>query len=65
MRVAGVPRRYLLAEPEVAPTGLLLSLHGSRSSADGQARLSGLARLAETEGAVVAFPEAVHPIGTG
>jgi polyhydroxybutyrate depolymerase len=58
-------RHYLLAEPEAAPAGLLLSLHGSRSSADRQARLSGLASLAETAGAVVAFPEAIVPMGAG
>jgi polyhydroxybutyrate depolymerase len=65
MRVDGVSRRYLLAEPEGATSALVLSLHGSRSSADGQARLSGLADLADSAGAVVAFPEAVLPIGTG
>lgn len=60
-----MPRRYLLAEPESAPAGLVLSLHGSRSNADRQARLSGLAGLAETAGAVVVFPEAVAPLGAG
>jgi poly(3-hydroxybutyrate) depolymerase len=39
MQVAGVPRRYLLAEPEAAPTALVLSLHGSRSRADGEVTL--------------------------
>jgi polyhydroxybutyrate depolymerase len=65
IRVAGVARSYLLAEPEGTAMGLVLSLHGSRSSADRQARLSGLAGLAETAGAVVVFPEAGLRLGTG
>lgn len=65
MRVAGVARRYLLAEPDVPATGLVLSLHGSRSSADRQARLSRLDGLAESAGVVVAFPEADVPLGAG
>ena len=65
IRVSGVARSYLLAEPEDTATGLVLSLHGSRSSADRQARLSGLDALAETAGAVVAFPEAALPLGAG
>jgi polyhydroxybutyrate depolymerase len=65
MRVAGVTRRYLLADPEATPTALVLSLHGSRSNADRQAGLSALAGLAETAGAVVAFPEAALPLGAG
>jgi polyhydroxybutyrate depolymerase len=65
MRVAGVNRSYLLAEPEGATTGLILSLHGSRSRADRQAQLSQLADLADTAGAVIAFPEAVLPLGGG
>jgi len=43
---------------------VLLSLHGTRSSWVRQARLSGMARLAEA-GAVVAFPETVLRIGSG
>ncbi len=45
-------------------TAVLLSLHGTRSRWQGQARLSGIARLTDA-GAVVAFPEAVRPIGSG
>jgi polyhydroxybutyrate depolymerase len=65
IKVSGLARSYLLAEPAGAATGLVLSLHGSRSSADRQARLSGLAAFAETAGAVVAFPEAALPLGAG
>jgi polyhydroxybutyrate depolymerase len=43
---------------------VILSLHGSRSTADGQARLSGFAQLAQKD-AVVVFPEAMMPVGTG
>ena len=43
---------------------VLLSLHGTRSSWARQARFSGMARLAD-DGAVVVFPEAVRPIGSG
>lgn len=63
IKVAGVTRRYLLAEPQGTPTGLVLSLHGSRGSADRQARLTGLDGLAES--AVVAFPEAALRLGAG
>lgn len=65
IRVCGAERSYLLAEPEGKATGLVLSLHGSRSGAERQARLSGLAALADTAGAVVAFPEATLPAGAG
>jgi polyhydroxybutyrate depolymerase len=43
---------------------VLLCLHGTRSRWPRQARLSGMARLADA-GAVVAFPEAVRPVGSG
>jgi polyhydroxybutyrate depolymerase len=65
IRVAGAERNYLLAEPDGTATGLVLSLHGSRSNADRQALLSGLADLAESAGAVVAFPEASLRLGAG
>lgn len=65
IRVSGVMRSYLLAEPAGTATGVVLSLHGSRSSADRQAWLSGLAGLAETAGAVAAFPEAHLRLGAG
>jgi polyhydroxybutyrate depolymerase len=65
IRVAGAARSYLLAEPEGTAAGLVLSLHGSRSSADRQALLTGLAGLADTAGVVVAFPEAARRLGAG
>ena len=60
-----VARRYLLAEPDGPPNGVVVSLHGSRSSAEGQVRLSHLDRLADRVGAAVAFPQAISPIGSG
>jgi len=65
MQVSSVTRSYLLAEPAGTATGVVLSLHGSRSSPDRQAWLSGLAGLAETAGAVVAFPGADLRLGAG
>ena len=61
----GVPRVFLLAEPAGAPTGIILSLHGSTSTAVAQSRLTGMQRLAETAGAVVAFPQAASPARRG
>jgi polyhydroxybutyrate depolymerase len=60
-------RSYLLAEPAPgAPvSAVILSLHGTRSTAAGQARLSGFEKLGVQEGVVVAFPQAIEPIGTG
>jgi polyhydroxybutyrate depolymerase len=60
----GSTRIFGLAEPAGKVAAVLLSLHGTRSSWPRQARLSGMARLADA-GAVVAFPEAVLPIGSG
>ena len=54
----GRPRRYLLARPTPPATGIILSLHGSTSTPEGQLRLSAMAGLAEEHGAVVAFPRA-------
>lgn len=62
--VGGSTRIFGLAEPSGRVQAVLLSLHGTRSSWPGQARLSGMARLADS-GAVLAFPEAVLPIGSG
>jgi polyhydroxybutyrate depolymerase len=64
IEVAGATRIFGLAEPAGQAVAVLLSLHGTRSSWPRQARLSGMARLADA-GAVVAFPEAVRPIGSG
>jgi polyhydroxybutyrate depolymerase len=62
--VGGSTRVFGLAEPAGEVTAVLLSLHGTRSRWPRQARLSGMARLADV-GAVVAFPEAIRPIGSG
>jgi polyhydroxybutyrate depolymerase len=62
--VAGVARRFLWAEPSGAATVIVLSLHGSRSSAERQARLSSMERLCSS-GAVVAFPQGASPLGYG
>jgi polyhydroxybutyrate depolymerase len=62
--VGGSTRSFGLAEPAGQIATVLLSLHGTRSSWPRQARLSGMARLAD-DGAVVAFPEAARPIGSG
>lgn len=62
--VGGSTRVFGLAEPVGEVAAVLLSLHGTRSSWPRQARLSDMARLAD-EGAVVAFPEAVRPTGSG
>ena len=64
LKVAGLARRFLLAEPSGAPSVIVLSLHGSRSSPEGQARLSSMERLGSS-GAVVAFPGAAWPLGSG
>ncbi len=63
----GVDRFYLVAGPAPgAPvSAVVMSLHGTRSTADRQARLSGFGELARTAGAVVVFPQAIEPIGPG
>jgi polyhydroxybutyrate depolymerase len=65
LTIGGSARSFLLAEPPGDAAGVVLSLHGTRSRADRQVRLSRLAALADTAGAVVAFPEAQVPIGAG
>ncbi len=62
--IGGSGRVFGIAEPAGQAAAVLLSLHGTRSSWLRQARLSGLARLADA-GAVVAFPEAALRIGSG
>lgn len=64
LNVAGLARRFLLAEPSGAPSIIVLSLHGSRSLPERQARLSSMERLCGW-GAVVVFPEAGWPLGSG
>jgi polyhydroxybutyrate depolymerase len=58
-------RQYLLAEPAGRANRLVLSLHGTRSSSAGQARLSRMATVAGPAAAVVAFPQAIQPAGRG
>ena len=60
-------RSYLVAEPpqEASVSAVVMSLHGTRSTAARQALLSGFEALAQTASAVVAFPEATEPVGTG
>jgi polyhydroxybutyrate depolymerase len=53
-----------LAEPSGTPSVIVLSLHGSRSAPERLARLSSMERLCSS-GAVVAFPGAVRPTGSG
>jgi len=59
--VAARSRGYLLAEPVGEATGIILSLHGSRSNGRQQAHLTGMAALASSAGAVVVFPQAETP----
>ena len=64
IQVDGIARRYLLAEPSGPPSVVVLSLHGSRSGPERQARLSRMAALSQ-EGAVVAFPQGSLRSGSG
>ncbi len=65
LTVGGARRNFWLAEPDGAASAIVLGLHGTRSNAQRQARLSAMASLARDGGAVVVFPEAVVPIGSG
>jgi poly(3-hydroxybutyrate) depolymerase len=60
-------RSYLLAEPppDAPVSTVVTSLHGTRSTARDQARPSGFEQLAQTASAVVVFPQAIEPIGSG
>jgi poly(3-hydroxybutyrate) depolymerase len=51
--------------PGAPVSAVIMSLHGTRSTAVRQASLSGFAQLAGTARAVVVFPQAVKPIGAG
>ena len=60
-------RSYLVAEP---PSGtpvsmVVMSLHGTSSTVDRQARLSGFERFAQSANVVVVFPQAIEPIRAG
>ncbi len=63
--IDGRRRDYLLAEPPGQPRLVILSLHGTRSEASDQIRLSRLDHAAVEAGAVAVFPQAVMPIGRG
>jgi polyhydroxybutyrate depolymerase len=60
-------RSYLVAEPTPGSpvSAIIMSLHGSSSTSEGQARLSGFEQLAHTAGAVVVFPQGTQPIRAG
>jgi polyhydroxybutyrate depolymerase len=65
--VGGADRSYLVAEPTPgAPvSAVIMSLHGTSSTAEAQARLSGFEQLAPSADAVVVFPQAIQPIRVG
>ncbi len=62
--VGGARRRMLVATPPGPASSIVLSLHGSRSSPEREARLSRMAPWAEA-GRVVAFPEGGLRSGSG
>jgi polyhydroxybutyrate depolymerase len=64
VKADGVGRRFLLAEPSGSPSVIVLSLHGSRSAPERQARLHPVERYSSA-GAVVAFPQGAWPLGLG
>jgi polyhydroxybutyrate depolymerase len=64
LNFGGADRRFLLAEPPLPPSLIVLSLHGSGSSPKRQAGLSSMERLCAS-GAVVAFPEGSWPLRSG
>ena len=61
--VDGVERTYLVSGA-TATGGIVLCLHGSRSTAARQALFSGMGKL-RPEGVVVVFPQAATPAGHG
>jgi polyhydroxybutyrate depolymerase len=65
LEVEAQQRGFLLAEPTGPPTAVILSLHGTRSNARQQARLSRFDALASAAGVAVVFPQAGQPIGRG
>jgi polyhydroxybutyrate depolymerase len=60
-------RAYLVAEPPPGSpvAAVLMSLHGTSSTAARQALLSGFEQLVQTARAVVIFPQAIVPIRAG
>src|SRR5579871_3618176 len=61
--VGGRERSYLVCGA-ASPAGIVLCLHGSRSTASQQARFSGMGVL-QRQRMVVAFPQAAVPLGRG
>jgi len=59
--IVHVPRGYVASRP----TALVLNLHGSGSSATAQEAFSGMDATADTDGFLVAYPQAVIRSGTG
>jgi len=63
IQVGGRPRTYLLhtpgTYPQGRPAGLVIALHGGGGMGRHMERLSGLSPLADREGFVVAYPDAV------
>lgn len=68
MMIDGVPRHYNLHVPPTydasKPTPLVLVLHGHGDDATGAARISGMDAEADKHGFIVAYPEAVHWLGS-
>lgn len=64
VEVGGVGCRFLLAEPSGTPSVVVLSLHGSGSAPERQARLSSMESLCSS-GAAVAFPQGAWPRRSG
>jgi len=64
LEVQGRERRFILAEPSGAPSVVVLSLHGSGSSAKRQASVHPMERFSSS-GAIVAFAEGELPRRSG
>lgn len=62
--VEGTRRRFLVDEPAQSASGLVLSLHGSRSAPESQTRLSRMEPLVAL-GMVVAYPQGGIASGAG
>jgi len=64
LTTSGGTRVYLVAEPpsEQPVSAVLMSLHGTSSTAARQALLSGFEQLAHSASAVVVFPQAIVPV---
>jgi len=63
LTVDGIERTYSVYEPEAAEGGALpvvVALHGRPGSGEGMARMSGLSAVAEAEGFIAIYPDALH-----